>query len=232
VAGGEPADCLVDALTIGAQMVRLARFAEEHQPTRAEMRNHLQSIVETPSSLLRLPDPLFLTVLSYLDKASDRQLDLAGDARVESDIRERARRAPALIPKGGPKGGGTKGAGRGRAWVVPDAPSARDLCALIVQEAWFLSRKKRFGKRNPTAIAAADAYWQACGGSASAWSHRGAEVTGWIKHFRKGSAQDYEANRQRIHNILCLRYGRTRRLRDQAARAARWYPDLIRRKPI
>jgi hypothetical protein len=55
-------------------------------------------------------------------------------------------------------------AGRKRARRTA-GPSARELCALIVIEAWTLVHGKPRGAHSPRVQAICDAYWRACGGA-------------------------------------------------------------------
>lgn len=55
--------------------------------------------------------------------------------------------------------------------------TAREYCALVVAQAWAVLHGKPPPARNPTFLAATDAYWLACGGQALGWDE--ASVDRW-----------------------------------------------------
>jgi hypothetical protein len=180
------------------------------------MRKRLEAIAEATVTLLRVLEADDPPLHYILEDAGPGYIDNVG-ALVAGlkDIRDRAARAADRIS--------TKG-GTGRAWAVPGASSSKDLCAMVVSEAWLLIHRSSLVPSNRVAISAADAYWRACGGGVlSVWKRSGADATGWRKHFLRVGREDrgLERERQAIQRMLSPEFRTANKSRHRSRHRSR-----------
>ena len=106
----------------------------------------------------------------------------------------RAARSPALSKQSGK----TK-SGRGKA-VLPGMYNPKIFCALVIAEAWKFIHGKYPTPVNRTAANAAEAYWQASGGSTEGWGND--RLGGWRRYFQNARGLQVDAERAECRRIL------------------------------
>lgn len=147
-----PPDWLVTGLRLCGGGVRQARFGSPEGTPLAEVRERLERIAVAARLLAHtITDP---EMLSYLER--DGFLHKVGPTwRTLTEIEPRARAIIATL---------SVARGRGRWGPRPTGLNAREMCALVVVEAWAAVHGEYPGPRNSKAHEAADAYWLASGG--------------------------------------------------------------------
>jgi hypothetical protein len=183
--------------------LRLDRYVEKMQPTKAAMKKRLAGIRN--AALLLQHELSDQPTREFLEIAPTGQIENASALkRSLQDLAERADRAitsPSLSTKAG-----KTIPGRSRA-MVPNAFHAKTYCAALIAEAWAHSCGTYPSPRSLKAAAAADAYWRASGGKVTGWGDD--PLTGWRPYFTKAQASATEAIRKecRRHLIEAARRG-------------------------
>jgi hypothetical protein len=199
---------LISALPKLLLMVATARRAEEAQATRAEMRRRLIAYAGAAESILELLEAKDPQALAHIDAAGPACMsieELDGVAESLRNLAERARRAARPAKASGKN---KRDAGSGRAWADQGAPSAKDLCAMIVRVIFEHSGAQVPKPSNKHAIAMAAQIWAAAGGELSAWKREGKAATGWIKHFQRAATLIDRPEHKTISRLLVHRVKR------------------------
>jgi hypothetical protein len=153
-----------------ASMIIAARRDEDRQPTYKHTRDCADEVIGAARLLLDLfagenkddaayPKLPFLIHMYNGDPHSGGVLSLRGQTEFVADLRDVIVRAQSVKTRFSGKAGGP-----GKAWTTSGALSARELCAVIIIEAWNVSRGNLPSPSNAEVWQAADLLWLASGG--------------------------------------------------------------------
>jgi hypothetical protein len=184
---------LADGLASAARILPLARQVEVQQPSRKAMKKNLRRARMAISMLTPVLDGSDMPSLQVLDAAGVGHLDVGTGLAFLQALDQRAEKAERRIGSNG---------GTGKAWALPTALSAKDLCALAVAEVWMLARKSLPAPSSAKLHAVADAYWRASGG-AKASSSWGTTASGWRRHFQRAVKEPQgSADRIKVRTLI------------------------------
>lgn len=187
---------LVECLRVQGASLCHVRQTEKVQPSRTAARKQLIDVRKAALILLEAldpdaPPPMTSTarrkretaqeaILSALDEAGDSPLDLTGGlvARLQN-ISARAELAAASVPGGG---------GAGKFAPRQGGLSSKEICALVVAEAWKMVRGVNPGHNNGAVHEAVDTYWRAATREESIGSD--ASFGAWERHLKKAKSAD------------------------------------------
>ena len=168
IGGTSVANAIVDGLRREAVRVTAFIEAEVRAPKRQDHKEKLQEVSKAASALHRAITDNQILVFLEAAKGDRMDFNLFAVSDALKEISDRAALASEQIETG---------AGRGKVKLA-NRPSigAKELCALIVVQAWKFCAGALPGENNDSAHAACEAYWLACGGdskseSLSGWKH-------------------------------------------------------------
>jgi hypothetical protein len=181
--------------------IMLDRAVHAAQPSKTQMRKRLTQVANAAA-----------IVREALQHDPTREfLELEGNVRIENlgglelalrTIGEHATSA-AASPRISASGTAAK-KGQGKA-LPAEALHPKVFCAVIIGETWKFLNGEYPGSRNAKAAAAADAYWQASGGSTKSWGTN--RLTSWRPYFERAKSPAAEKIRREVHRH-CIEYSR------------------------
>jgi excisionase family DNA binding protein len=172
IAGGDPPQWLVQALSDLAWNVAGAGLSEAGDPSRAELRSRFHRVRVAADNLERALDAIgdgrrwmTLTDLGSLRTAR-------GGIRTAVEFCDRTLKR---IPSGGGRGRARRQAG----------PTARVICAIIIAEAWTTVHGQLRGGHNERIGEICMTYWLACGGPPIGKASKGGGPNNWRRSVKR-----------------------------------------------